>query len=126
MTYKSTGGWAKGAAVVFCIVFTWLSLFAYSEHIWNTMDRYAQTDAEWSDVTSDTGRSFGPFLVGAPFAVLYTFIWLGCCSVIGKAIRFIHLRHTDPKQPQFHQSYSDYRESLVREYTTNKSEPPTV
>lgn len=58
-------------------VATWFSLYAHSETIWRTMEANAETAAEMKEVASDTGRSFGPFLVGIPFAVLYGAVWWG-------------------------------------------------
>ena len=70
------------AAVVIGLVFvtmigTWFAGFGYSETIWNTMVDRAETDAEIDEAMSDTGRVFGPFLIGVPFSFLYTMGWLG-------------------------------------------------
>ena len=75
--------WAviTGLALVGAVA-TWFSVFAYSETIWKTMEANAQTAAEMEDVASDTARVFGPFLLGIPFAVFYTLIWLGISLVI--------------------------------------------
>jgi len=43
-------------------VATWHLVFGYSETIWKTMEANAKTAADIEDVTSDTGRVFGPFL----------------------------------------------------------------
>lgn len=68
-------GWLVGAALA-AMFATWVSLILYSEHIWETMGAHAVTDAEWDQVTADTGRLFGPILVGIPFSVVYTLVWL--------------------------------------------------
>jgi len=59
------------------VVATWFSIFAYSETIWKTMEAHAATAAEIDEVTSDTGRVFGPFLLGTPVAVFYSALWVG-------------------------------------------------
>lgn len=66
--------------VILCLAFvaalaTWVSLFGYSETIWRTMEVHAESSAEIEDVTSDTGRVFGPFFLGIPFALFYTTVW---------------------------------------------------
>ena len=90
------------------------------------MEFHAQTDAEWDDVTADTGRIFGPFLLGVPFAIIYTLLWLTGCSMTGLAIGAIQRRRTNPKDHLPQQTYSDYRESLVREYIENANAPSTT
>lgn len=126
ITYKRTNVWVNSVAVIACTVFTWLSLCFYTEHIWNTMELNAQTDAEWQDVTADSGRLVAPFLVGVPFAIVYTLFWFATCSFSGWAIRLIYRRFTTPKQFVFQQTYTEYRKSLVREYTYNANEPPST
>lgn len=56
---------------------TWISLCGYSETIWRTMAAHAETAAEIQELTSDTVRVLGPFLIGIPFAVFYSAIWCG-------------------------------------------------
>lgn len=73
-------------------VATWFSLFAYSETIWKTMEANAQTAAEIEDVTSDTGRVLGPFLLGIPFAFFYAAAWWG----IAVAVRAVAKRFRRP------------------------------
>ena len=88
--------WAAitGLAVIGTIA-TWISVFGYSETIWKTMEAHAQTGAEIEDVTSDTGRVLGPFLVGIPFALFYTAAWLGTSLAI-RAITKRFLRRDNP------------------------------
>jgi hypothetical protein len=83
-------------SVVVAVIATWISLFCYSETIWETMEANAQTSAEWDEVTSDTGRVFGPFLCGVPFAVIYTTIWLG----VSLATRWLMIRVSGQKPRQ--------------------------
>ena len=47
------------------------------------MEAHAHTDAEWSEVTADTGRLFGPILVGIPFAIVYTVICWASVALVG-------------------------------------------
>ena len=78
-------------------VATWFSLFAYSETIWKTMETHARTNAEMKDVASDTGRVFGPFLLGIPFALFYSAVWVG----LSLAVRAIakRFRRAQPLVP---------------------------
>ena len=87
--------WAviAGLALVGAVA-TWSSVFGYSETIWKTMESNAKTAAEIEDVTSDTGRVLGPFLLGIPFALFYVAAWWG----ISVAIRAIAKRFR-PAQP---------------------------
>lgn len=80
-------------SVIVAVIATWISLFCYSETIWETKEANAQTSAEIDEVTSDTGRVFGPFLRGVPFAVIYTTIWLG----ISLATRWLMIRVSGQK-----------------------------
>lgn len=86
------GGLALAGAVA-----TWFSLFAYSETIWKTMEAHAQTNAEIDDVTSDTGRVFGPFLLGIPFALFYAATWWGISLAIRAIVK--RYRQADPVKP---------------------------
>jgi hypothetical protein len=79
-------------------VATWFSVFAYSETIWKTMEANAKTAAEINDVTSDTGRVLGPFLLGIPFALFYSAAWwaisLGVRAIAKRCCRAPALKAT--------------------------------
>ena len=77
------------------VVATWLSLFAYSETIWRTMETHAETAAEIDEVTSDTARVMGPFLLGIPLAVFYSAIWCGLWLAF-RAVTIRSRRHATP------------------------------
>ena len=80
--------WAAitGLTLMAAIV-TWMSLFGYSETIWKTMEAHAETPAEIKEVTSDTGRALGPFLLGIPFAVFYSALWCGIAFTLRTLIK---------------------------------------
>lgn len=73
---------AISALTLIAGIATWVSFFAYSETIWRTMEAHAETTAELEEVASDTGRVFGPFLLGTPFALIYAVLWLGTAFVL--------------------------------------------
>jgi hypothetical protein len=103
---------------------TWLSLFLYSERIWETMGNYAVTDAERREFTADTGRLFGPVLVGVPFSALYTLCWFSIIGILNWGIRAL----TTPKRAKRGESnvgntdYESYRRFLVEEYSRLRDE----
>ena len=68
--------------VLFAAFVTWVSVFFYSETIWETMEAHAKTAAEIEDVASDTGRVLGPFLLGIPLAVFYSVVWCAIAFVL--------------------------------------------
>ncbi len=74
--------WLTLVVMMMATVGIWFSLWCYSEGIWTAMENNATTAAEMDEVTSDTGRVLGPFLVGAPFSMVYSFasyliVWSG-------------------------------------------------
>ncbi|HOY59211.1 MAG TPA: hypothetical protein PK640_13890 [Verrucomicrobiota bacterium] len=91
--------WALITGLAFvCAIATWFSLFAYSETIWKTMEANAQTAAEIREVTADTGRVFGPFLLGIPFALFYAAVWAGISLAVRAAVtRFRRIRPLPPR-----------------------------
>lgn len=106
-------------AAVFASIFcTWLSFFLHVEHYWEAKESYAVTAAERLDVAADTGRLFGPMLVGASFSIVYTLVWL-CVLAIGRwSLRLVSERFSQrnlPTNPD-ETDYASYRASLVKEY----------
>ncbi len=105
------------AAVPIAMFITWVSLILYADHIWEAMRAHAVTKAEWREVTSDTGRLYGPILVGIPFAVLYTLVWLpviaigvGCLRGVGSLFG-----GKQSETDEISTSYESYRKSLDAE-----------
>ena len=76
-------------AIIFSYPVCWILFCIAVEHYWNAKLEFAMTDAEMSDATADTGRLFGPVVVGIPLVAIYvTFVSLLICAVdwIGRVI----------------------------------------
>lgn len=79
-------------AAAMCVA--WICFCLYVEHYWETKSLLAQTDAEMHDATADTGRLFGPVLVGVPFAVGYTLLCLYVLAAIDWIVTLLRRRRT--------------------------------
>jgi hypothetical protein len=102
-------------------VATWFSVYGYSETIWRTMEANAKTSAEIDEVTSDTGRVFGPFLLGIPFALFYGVIWWGFLVAARALLERLH-----PTQPLHVTPTAGLVMAAILGFTTGCSRPPVI
>lgn len=97
---------------------TWICFSLYVEHYWETKSQLAQTDVEIKDATADTGRLFGPVLVGVPFAICYTLACLSVLATIDWMISLLRRRRTRAAMATTVEieNREALREALRREY----------
>ncbi len=62
--------------VTFSVAFvlSWLAFFFAVQYYWDAKLEIAKTPEEIADATADSGRAFGPFLVGIPLVFVYVSI----------------------------------------------------
>ena len=66
---------------------SWVAFCCAVEYYWTTKEQHAATGAEWADVTADTGRLFGPVLVGVPLVVIYVSLVAGLIYATAAIVR---------------------------------------
>ena len=84
---------AKRKIRIFAIVLSypvcWILFCVAVEYYWNAKLYFAVTEAEMSDATADTGRLYGPVMVGIPLVAIYvTIVSVLICAVewIGRVL----------------------------------------
>jgi hypothetical protein len=118
--------WRFGGCLVAPVAFigSWL-VYAYAIDIYDeSFELNAVTESEWDAVTSDTGRTFAPFIHGTPKTLLATFLAYAVGYFVGGWLRITQRNKQRTKQDKMMIDFSTGTPVEPRR-SENPYEPPS-